>query len=87
MKARYRFKKWRLTANPDVVGFTGKCTWCPQTSFTVPLPDEAQLWCLQHAGATGHKVYELATVQMFTATPDTQDHDGETKGKGDHARR
>lgn len=69
MKARYRFMEWRLTANPDAVGFTGRCVECGDASAAAPIPDEVQVWCLKHAGVSGHRVYELATVQMFAAEP------------------
>ncbi|MEV6756994.1 hypothetical protein [Streptomyces sp. NPDC051214] len=29
--------------------------------------EDAQLWCLKHAGATGHRGYELEAFQFFTA--------------------
>nr|WP_190085916.1 hypothetical protein [Streptomyces longisporoflavus] len=30
-------------------------------------PDEAQMWCLKHAGLTRHTGYELSAFQLFNA--------------------
>ncbi|MFJ8314028.1 MULTISPECIES: DUF6415 family natural product biosynthesis protein [unclassified Streptomyces] len=64
----YQCTDWRLTARPAPVRCTGKCSGCGQRSDTLASSDAAQMWCRDHAGATGHRVYELATVQTLTAT-------------------
>jgi hypothetical protein len=67
MRAQYRYVDWRLTASQDTTGFTGKCSGCDQASKPLPSSDAAQVWCLNHAGATGHRIFELTTAQRFTA--------------------
>ncbi|MFI6688263.1 DUF6415 family natural product biosynthesis protein [Streptomyces sp. NPDC050485] len=66
----YQSTDWRLTARPAPVRSTGECSGCGQRSDTLASPDAAQMWCRDHAGATGHRVYELTSVQMLTAVLD-----------------
>ncbi|MFE0106764.1 hypothetical protein [Streptomyces sp. NPDC059009] len=72
VRARYQMAMWRLIGHRDVLTFTGACRTpeCGQDSTPRTSPQEAQEWCLGHAGLTGHRHYDLTTTQMFTATPD-----------------
>ncbi|MFF4604638.1 hypothetical protein ACFY12_18155 [Streptomyces sp. NPDC001339] len=45
----------------------GKCLICAEFCVDTAAPDEAQDWCLKHAGATGHTHYEMAAFQYFDA--------------------
>ncbi|GAU67453.1 putative hypothetical protein [Streptomyces sp. NBRC 110611] len=69
MRARYRFLEWTLSAVPGmVVRHLGKCLICAEHSVDTADASDAQTWCLQHAGATRHNVYELSAFQYFDAT-------------------
>ncbi|GAU68536.1 hypothetical protein SSP35_08_00300 [Streptomyces sp. NBRC 110611] len=68
MRARYRFLKWKLSAVPGMAArHLGKCLICGQHSVDTPDADDAQTWCLKHAGATRHGVYEVSAFQYFDA--------------------
>jgi hypothetical protein len=68
VRRRYRFAEWTLTAMPTMtVRHFGKCLTCGQRSADTAEPDEAQLWCLKHAGLTHHSGYELSAFQYFNA--------------------
>ncbi|MFF4603790.1 hypothetical protein ACFY12_13775 [Streptomyces sp. NPDC001339] len=69
MRARYRFAEWTLKAAPGmVVRHFGKCLICWEHSVDTADPNDAQTWCLKHAGATRHSVYEMRAFQYFDAT-------------------
>jgi hypothetical protein len=68
VRRRYRFAEWTLTAMPTMtVRHFAKCLTCGQRSADTAEPDEAQLWCLKHAGLTHHSGYELSAFQYFNA--------------------
>ncbi|MFI9050393.1 hypothetical protein [Streptomyces sp. NPDC053427] len=48
--------------------YVGTCLTCGGQSTDTADADEAQVWCLQHAGTTHHTGYELSAVQYFGAT-------------------
>ncbi|UQA94789.1 hypothetical protein K9S39_25630 [Streptomyces halobius] len=55
---------------PDMpVRYVGTCLCCGERSAGTDNPDDAQLWCLKHAGATGDTGYELSTHSCFDAAP------------------
>ena len=68
MKARYGFAQWTLSADP-VLGlrYVGRCLDCGAFCVDTASPEEAQDWCLKHAGATGDIGFELTASQLFTA--------------------
>lgn len=69
MRARYRFAEWTLSAIPTMsVRYVGKCLCCGERSTDTANMDDAQMWCLKHAGATGDTGYELSAFQYFNAT-------------------
>ncbi|MWA11581.1 hypothetical protein E5671_20765 [Streptomyces sp. BA2] len=49
------------------VRHVGKCLACGEHSVDTAEPDEAQLWCLRHAGMTRHAGFELTAFQFFSA--------------------
>ncbi|MFI9170805.1 DUF7848 domain-containing protein [Streptomyces lincolnensis] len=68
-RARYRFAQWTLRAITTMaVRHFGLCLSCDERSTDTTDPDTAQLWCLKHAGLTGHTGYELSAFQHFNAT-------------------
>lgn len=68
-RGRYRHLEWTLTALPGmVVRHVGKCLLCSHHSVDSADPDQAQLWCLKHAGMTRHAKFELSAFQFFNAT-------------------
>lgn len=65
----YRFAEWTLKADKEAtVRHVGKCLACSERCIDTAAGDDAQLWCLKHAGATGHSDYELKAFQFFTAS-------------------
>lgn len=67
-RRRYRFAEWTLTTVPTMaVRHFGKCLTCGQRSAGTAEPDEAQVWCLKHAGLTHHSGYELSASQYCNA--------------------
>ncbi|WP_455755154.1 DUF7848 domain-containing protein [Streptomyces luteogriseus] len=69
MRRRYRFAEWALRVAPNMaVRHFGKCLTCGQRCTDTAEPDEAQVWCLKHAGLTHHSGYELSAFQYFNAT-------------------
>ncbi|GGV66834.1 hypothetical protein GCM10010277_74950 [Streptomyces longisporoflavus] len=65
---RYRQILWTLTAIPAIdARHVGKCLTCSDRSVDTADPDEAQMWCLKHAGLTRHTGYELSAFQLFNA--------------------
>lgn len=65
----YRFAEWTLKADPEAtVGYVGKCLTCSERYVDAACGDDAQLWCLRHAGITGHLGYELSALQYFGAS-------------------
>ncbi|MEV5877937.1 hypothetical protein AB0L75_27685 [Streptomyces sp. NPDC052101] len=68
-RRRYRFAQWTLAAMPAMaVRHFGKCLTCGERSADTADPDDAQVWCLKHAGLTHHSGYELSAFQYFNAT-------------------
>ena len=68
-RGRYRPIEWTLTAMPAMsLRHVGTCLSCSEHSVDTADPDEAQLWCLKHAGMTRHTGYELSAFQFFNAT-------------------
>ncbi|MFG2500248.1 hypothetical protein ACGFSB_18800 [Streptomyces sp. NPDC048441] len=68
-RGRYVPLEWTLAAMPAVgVRHVGTCLVCSGHSVDTVDPDEAQLWCLKHAGMTRHTGYELTAFQFFSAT-------------------
>lgn len=68
-RARYRFAQWTLRAITTMsIRHVSLCVSCGERSNDTTDPDTAQLWCLEHAGLTGHTGYELSAFQHFNAT-------------------
>ncbi|MFG2503340.1 hypothetical protein ACGFSB_34670 [Streptomyces sp. NPDC048441] len=68
-RGRYVPLEWTLAAMPAMgVRHVGKCLACSDHSVDTADPDEAQLWCLRHAGMRHHTGYELTAFQFFSAT-------------------
>ncbi|MEU4848557.1 hypothetical protein [Streptomyces gilvosporeus] len=68
MSERLRFVERTLAAMPAMpVRYLGTCLSCQERSPDTADPDEAQLWCLQHAGTTGDSGYELSAFLYFNA--------------------
>ncbi|MGH4029841.1 hypothetical protein ACQB60_12990 [Actinomycetota bacterium Odt1-20B] len=70
VRGRYRFVDWTLSAMPAVaVRYVGRCLSCGERCAGMAVADDAQLWCLKHAGATRHTGYEVSARQYFAAAP------------------
>ncbi|MFE6159588.1 hypothetical protein ACFQ7F_11835 [Streptomyces sp. NPDC056486] len=67
-RGRFLPIEWTLTAMPALhMCHVGKCLVCGEHSTDTADPDEAQLWCLRHAGMTRHPGYEMSAFQFFSA--------------------
>ncbi|WJV48357.1 DUF7848 domain-containing protein [Streptomyces flavofungini] len=67
-RGRYGFAEWALTAAEGMaVRYAGKCLSCGERSPDVLESDDAQLWCLKHAGAVRHSGFEVSAFQYFDA--------------------
>jgi hypothetical protein len=67
-RGRYRFAEWTLTAMPTMsVRYLAKCLSCGERSPDTATSDDAQVWCLKHAGVTGDTGYEMSAFQGFNA--------------------
>lgn len=55
----FRFADWSLS--PDTSGsgpiFVSECTTCGLASESADEPEGPEIWCLKHAGLTGHTGY------------------------------
>ncbi|KOT58978.1 MULTISPECIES: DUF7848 domain-containing protein [Streptomyces] len=70
MRSTYRFTEWALSAIPGAeIRYYGKCLECFAQSTDTEVPDEAQLWCLKHAGLSRCTRYEVHAFQHFDARP------------------
>jgi hypothetical protein len=68
-RGRFRLARWTLTAETELgLRHFGECRECWEKSVDTADPGEAQLWCLRHAGVSGHTSFELFAFQFFEAT-------------------
>jgi hypothetical protein len=69
-RGRFRFAEWTLTADTELgLRYHAKCRDCGAKCIDTYSPDDAQLWCLKHAGRTGDTSFELFACQFFEAAP------------------
>ncbi|RFU85511.1 hypothetical protein DY218_17025 [Streptomyces triticagri] len=65
-----RFEPWRLevdsTGSPPI--HEAECTTCNAASGAADDKAEPELWCLRHAGRTGHSGFRGITTTFFRAT-------------------
>ncbi|MFH9067790.1 hypothetical protein [Streptomyces alboflavus] len=67
-RGRYGFAEWTLTTVEGMaVRYAGKCLSCGERSPDVFEADDAQLWCLKHAGSVRHSGFEVSAFQYFDA--------------------
>ncbi|MGW2634271.1 DUF7848 domain-containing protein [Streptomyces chattanoogensis] len=68
MRARDRFLKWTLRADPKVgLRHVGQCLICWKHCVDTPSADKAREWCFMHLGATGHTAFKLQQFEFFDA--------------------
>ncbi|MFE0102751.1 hypothetical protein [Streptomyces sp. NPDC059009] len=68
-RGRYRFADWTLSAITGMAArYVGKCLACGARCADTAEADDAQVWCLKHAGATRHTGYEVSGFQYFNAS-------------------
>ncbi|MGW2562585.1 DUF7848 domain-containing protein [Streptomyces sp. NPDC001514] len=69
-RGRFRFAEWTLTADAELgLRHYAECRNCGAKSVDTADPDDAQVWCLKHAGLTGHTSFEMTAFQLFEAAP------------------
>lgn len=66
-----RFVRWSLGNDPDGSPpiYQMECTTCLESSEAAEEKNEPELWCLKHAGRTGHTGFRGVITSFFRATP------------------
>lgn len=65
-----RYADWMLSTDRQGSGpvYEAECTTCGESSEAAETKDEPELWCLRHAGVSGHTGYRGITTAFFRAT-------------------
>lgn len=70
VKSRMRFAQWLLTtetaSGPPI--HAAECAECDETSAGADNWEGPQVWCLQHAGRTGHTLFRVTVTGYFRAS-------------------
>ncbi|MCQ4046042.1 hypothetical protein ACFOSC_02465 [Streptantibioticus rubrisoli] len=70
VKSRVRFAQWVLStetaSGPPIHG--AECAECGEVSDGADDWDGPQMWCLQHAGRTGHTLFRGTVTGYFRAS-------------------
>ena len=70
VRARYGFMAWTLMADSETgLRYMGECLDCGKRSAESDSSDDAQLWCLKHAGMSSDTRFRLTAFQSFRASP------------------
>lgn len=66
----WRFADWVLQLDPSVSGpvFDAKCTTCEESSGAADSKEDPEVWCLRHAGRSGHTGFQAVATMFFRAT-------------------
>lgn len=61
------------TLSPDPHGgpaiYAAECTTCAEESPAADSTEAPDIWCLRHAGRTGHTGFRLTVTTFLRATP------------------
>jgi hypothetical protein len=70
VRSRMRFGQWTLTTDTQAgpLLHEAECTTCLEKSDVAENWDEPQLWCLRHAGRTGHTGFRATVMGFFRAS-------------------
>ena len=70
VRSRMRFGQWTLATDADggPLIHEATCTTCADASGTADDWEEPQLWCLRHAGRTGHTGFCGTVTGLFRAS-------------------
>ncbi|MFE7456326.1 hypothetical protein [Streptomyces sp. NPDC057554] len=65
-----RFADWTLNVDHTGSGpvFESECTTCGDCSGAAEGKDAPEMWCLRHAGRTGHTGFRGITTAFFRAS-------------------
>ncbi|MFD9488127.1 hypothetical protein ACFWBX_30010 [Streptomyces sp. NPDC059991] len=68
-RAIWRFADWALQLDTSGSGpiFESQCTTCNDSSEASDGKEVPEVWCLRHAGATGHTGFRAVTTSYFRA--------------------
>ncbi|MEU1631188.1 hypothetical protein ABZ746_39335 [Streptomyces sp. NPDC020096] len=70
VRSRMRFAQWALTnekaSGPPIHG--AECVKCEESSEGADDWEGPQLWCLRHAGRTGHTLFRATVTSYFRAS-------------------
>ncbi|URN12678.1 hypothetical protein LUW77_16680 [Streptomyces radiopugnans] len=71
VRSRMRFVHWSLSIDPDggAPAYEAACTACDAASGPSVDKRAPELWCLRHAGRTGHTGFRATITSLFRATP------------------
>ncbi|WP_442806716.1 DUF7848 domain-containing protein [Streptomyces sp. NBC_01750] len=66
----WRFVNWVLQLDTSGSGpiYETECTTCGESSEAADDKEAPELWCLQHAGRSGHTGFRALTTSFFRAT-------------------
>ena len=70
LRAVFRFMDWALQVDTSGSGpiYEAECTTCSESSGTADSKDEPEVWCLRHAGRSGHTGFRAVTTSFFRAS-------------------
>lgn len=68
--SRMRFGQWTLATDADAgpLIHEAECTTCEEKSGAAEQWDDPQMWCLRHAGRTGHTGFRATVMGFFRAS-------------------
>ncbi|WP_146252245.1 DUF7848 domain-containing protein [Streptomyces carminius] len=71
LRSRMRFVHWSLSIDPDngEPAYAAACVTCDDASGPSADKRAPELWCLRHAGRTGHTGFRATITSHFRATP------------------
>jgi hypothetical protein len=69
-RAVWRFVDWVLQVDASGTGpiYEAECTTCGESSGAADSKEAPEVWCLRHAGRSGHTGFRAATTTFFRAT-------------------
>ncbi|MER6051104.1 hypothetical protein ABT168_27245 [Streptomyces sp. NPDC001793] len=70
MKAGWQFADWDLNVDTSASGsiYQHQCMTCGEKSGVAATAEGPDVWCLRHAGLTGHTDFRGAVTTFFRAS-------------------
>ncbi|WP_138355264.1 MULTISPECIES: DUF7848 domain-containing protein [Streptomyces] len=69
-RAVYRYTDWSLATDTTASGpiYAAECTSCGEASAAADEQEGPEVWCLRHAGLTGHTGFRGVITSFFRAS-------------------